>query len=175
MLVMETVMKRIIDTIKLLVVTLVVGAMPVARAATTDTTTFSVTASIVADCNLSATDMAFGDYDASSGSPLDASSTVSVYCTSGTAYDVALNVGTGGGSFVNRTMLNGGNSLAFNLYTNAERTTVWGDGTASTNTASGTGVGLLTAVSHTVYGRIAIGQDQAPGSYASVVTVTVTY
>lgn len=143
--------------------------------AATDTTTFTVSASIVADCNLSATNLVFGTYDAASGSPLDAASSISVYCSNGLAYDVALNVGSGGGTFATRTLVSGGNTLNFNLFSNAARSSIWGDGTGSTATVSGTGAGLLTATTHSVYGRVASGQDRAIGSYASTITVTVTF
>lgn len=149
-------------------------AAPQAQAAT-DTTTFTVTASIVADCNLSATNLAFGSYDAASGTALDGTSSVTVYCSNGLSYDVALNIGSGGGTFVTRTMASGGNTLNYNLYTTAGRTTVWGDGTGSTGTVTGTGSGLLSGTAHTVYGRIASGQDRAIGSYTSTITVTVTF
>jgi spore coat protein U-like protein len=146
-----------------------------AAPAATDTTTFTVTANIVADCNLSATNLSFGTYDAASGSPLDATSAVSVYCSNGLSYDVALNIGSGGGTFVTRTLADGGNTLNYNLYSNAGRSTIWGDGTGSTAIVSGSGTGLLSAVTHNVYGRVASGQDRAVGSYASTITVTVTF
>ena len=143
--------------------------------AATDTTTFTVSATIVQDCNLSATNLAFGNYDAAGGSPLDATSPIDVYCSNGTPYSLALNVGSGGGTFASRTMSGGGGNLGFNLYTSAAHTVVWGDGTGATAAIDGTGVGLLTAATHTVYGRVASGQDLAPGAYASTITVTVTF
>lgn len=65
--------------------------------------------------DVSATNLAFGNYDPSSGTALDGSSTVNVSCTNGTAYTVSLNVGTGGGSFTTRTMALGRNTLNYNL------------------------------------------------------------
>jgi spore coat protein U-like protein len=157
-----------------LAATLAMVGAPAVLAAT-DTTTFTVSANIVADCNLSATNLSFGTYDAAAGSALDGTSTVSVYCSNGLSYDIALNVGSGGGTFATRSLANGGNTLNFNLYSNAGRTTIWGDGTGSTSTVTGSGSGLLSAVTHTVYGRVAAGQDRAIGSYASTITVTVTF
>ena len=153
--------------------TLVAGA-PQAGAAT-DTATFSVTANIVDACDVQATNHAFGAYLPSSATALDGTSTLSVYCTVGTAYSMALNVGTGGGTFVGRKMLSGAQELSYNLYTTAARSTVWGDGSGSTATVGGSGAGLLTASTHTVYGRIGINQDVNPGSYTSTVTVTLTF
>jgi spore coat protein U-like protein len=143
--------------------------------AATDTATFSVTANIVDACDVQATNHAFGAYSPASSTALDATSPLSVYCTAGTAYSLAMNVGTGGGAFTGRKMLSGSNEIVYNLYTSAARTTVWGDGSGATATVSGTGVGLLTAATHTVYGRIGVNQDANPGSYSSTITVTLTF
>lgn len=156
----------------------VVGSVGLATGtllAATSSTTFDVQAQILSSCAVSGANLSFGNYDASSASVLDASSTLSVNCTQGTAYVVKLDVGSGGGSYVNRTMANGANVLAFNLYRNAARSEVWGDESGATLSVSGTGSGLLTANSHTVYGRVPIGQDEIPGTYSSTITVTVEY
>ena len=153
---------------------LLLAGVPPAQAAT-DTATFSVSASIIDACDVHATNHAFGPYSPSSGTALDGTSTVSVYCTVGTPYALAINVGTGGGAFTGRKMTSGGHELLYNLYTSAARTTVWGDGSGATGTVSGAGTGLLTAATHTVYGRIGINQDSAPGAYTSTITVTLTF
>lgn len=141
----------------------------------TDSTTFTVSASVSPACDVQATAHSFGAYSPAAGSPLDTSSTISVYCTQGTSYSLALNVGSGGGTFAAREMVSGSDTLVYNLFTTNARTTIWGDGTSSTGTLNGSGSGLLTAADHTVYGRIDIGQDVPPGSYSSTVTVTVTF
>ena len=143
--------------------------------ATTTSNTFTVQAVINSSCNVSATTLNFGTYDPTSATALDGTSTVSVFCTSGTPYAAALNVGSGGGSFTTRTIANGGSTLNYNLFRDSARSQVWGDGSGSTFTVSGTGSGLLTANNLVVYGEIAIAQDKPPGTYTSTVTVTVTY
>ena len=161
------------------IVGMVVGCAMLASApalnAATDTTTFTVSASIVDSCDVQATNLAFGTYSPSSNTAHNGTSTISVYCTVGTGYSLGLDVGSGGGVYNARKMTSGGSELLYNLYTSAARTTVWGDGTASTGTVSGSGAGLLSAVSHTVYGQIGINQDSAPGAYASTITVTLTF
>ena len=144
------------------------------RAAST-TTTFMASAVIASSCTVAANNLAFGTYSPSSATALTGTSTINVYCTSGTAYTVALNVGTGGGTFATRSMANGTNLMNFNLYTSAARTTIWGDGTASTGTVVGTGAGVLTSSPNTVYGNIPISQDLPAGTYSSTITVTVNY
>jgi spore coat protein U-like protein len=141
----------------------------------TATTTFGVQAVINSECNVSANTLNFGVYDPTSASPLEAATTISVYCTLGSPYTVALNVGTGGGAFTGRTMTSSSNTLTYNLYLDAARTQVWGDGSGSTVTASGTGTGVLTATQLNVYGMIPIAQDKPVGTYSSTITVTVSY
>jgi len=146
-----------------------------ARAATVSTT-FDVTATVVDACSVSATDLDFGSYDPSSGTALDGSSTISANCTVGTGYTLSLDIGGGGGAYTQRLMDSAGtDTLGFNLFTDAARTQVWGDGSGATATVSSTGAGLLTSNNHTVYGRIPISQDVEPESYSSTITVTVTY
>lgn len=141
----------------------------------TSTTTFTASATIAASCTVAATNLAFGTYSASSATPLTGTSTVNVYCTSGTPYTLALNVGSGGGTFAARDMANGVNLMSYNLYTSAAHTAVWGDGTSSTSTVAGTGAGVLTSSPNTVYGNIPVSQDLPPGTYTSTITVTVNY
>jgi spore coat protein U-like protein len=55
---------------------------------------------------------------------------------------------------------------------------VFGDGTGTTVTMPGTGAGLATPTTVTVYGRVldsAANQAIAPGSYSDTITVTVSY
>lgn len=157
-----------------LVCAAMVLGIPAAGLAATATTTFQVTATVLSVCTVSATNLAFGNYDASSGTPNDASSTVTTTCSNSTAYTVALNAGTGSGATVAmRRMTNGANTLNYSMYTTAGRTTVWGDGTLSTVTQAATGNGSGQAL--TVFGRIPTGQYVTAGNYTDTVTATVTY
>ena len=143
--------------------------------AATATSTFTVQAVIIAACSVSATTLNFGTYSPTAGTALTGNSAVSVNCTSGTPYTTSLNVGTGGGAFATRTLASGGNTLNYNLYRDAAYSQVWGDGSGSTFTVAGTGSGLLTANTITVYGQVPIAQDKPVGTYSSTITVTVNY
>ncbi len=142
----------------------------------TDTTTFTVTASVNDSCTVSATDLGFGNYDPHSGSDLDATSSVTAKCTNGTNYTVGLDAGTGSGATTdNRLMtLSGGTeTLSYGLYQDVDRTINWDD-VGGTSPVTGTGDG--TEQAHTVYGRIAAGQTSAVvGSYSDTITVTISY
>ena len=157
-----------------LTVALLAGNEQAAQAATT-TTTFQVTATVNSACIVSATNLVFGVY-APSAAAHDDTSTISVTCTKGTAYDVGLDAGVAAGATVTTRQMKHAtlaDLINYSLFSDASRTVNWGN-TVSTDTvhvASATG----SAESHTVYGRIATGQYVTAGNYADTITVTVTY
>jgi spore coat protein U-like protein len=142
--------------------------------AATTTTTFVVQATITQDCSISATNMNFGTLGLLN-TTYDATSTITAVCTAGTTYNLGLDGGTVAGSVPGNRLLGnvGGSTIGFGLYSDAARSTVWGN-TIGTNTVSGTGTGQ--AQPFPVYGRIGT-QAVTPvaGTYNTTITVTVTY
>jgi len=142
------------------------------------TTTFAVTATVQKTCAVSANPLAFGTYTPGGGA-LTANTTLSVRCTKTTPYTVSLNAGTTtGGTLAQRLMAGGGDTLQYNLYTTAALATVFGDGTGSSATLGGTGSGVNTANTVTVYGQLpdsAANQAVTPTNYGDTITVTVAY
>jgi spore coat protein U-like protein len=121
-------------------------------------------------CGISASNLNFGNY---TGTVLNATTTLQVGCTSGTAYNVGLNAGTATGATVTtRAMQNGTALLNYALYSNSGRTTNWGN-TVGTDTVAGTGTGVAQPL--TVYGQIAAGLHPTPGTYTDTITAAVTY
>ena len=80
----------------------------------------------------------------------------------------------GKGTVDNRIMAGPGPGLAYNLYTDTTYGTVWGDGTASTVIVTETGLGMATAGTSTIEGRILIGVAEAAGVGIYNDTVTIT-
>jgi len=146
--------------------------------ALTATTTFQVTATVLTTCSVAATTLAFGNYTPGGGN-VTGSSAVNVKCTKTTPFTAALNGGTTvGGTVAQRLMNSAGNTLQYNLYTTNAYGTVWGDGSGTSATQAGAGLGLATAVPFTVYGQLpdnATNQGAVPGAYTDTITVTVTY
>lgn len=122
-----------------------------------------------AQCSLSVQGASFGSYDVFSNQSLNSTGNIGVSCDISAAYSVSLSAG--GGSYASRSMASGAHRLNYNLYTDATRTTIWGDGTGGTATVSGSG----TTVNHTVYGRIPASQNAYVGSYSDTITVTLTF
>lgn len=141
--------------------------------AATKTANFTVTAVVAKNCLINANPLTFGSFDGTTD--VDQSTTIAVRCTTGTPYTVSLNVGAG--SFANRTLADGAKTLSYNLYTNAARNVIWGDGTASTSTVGGTGAGIATSQDLTVYGRVpvAANANADAGTYTGTITASIVY
>jgi spore coat protein U-like protein len=133
-----------------------------------------------AACDVGVTSLPFGAYNPANASPTDASGTVTVTCTAlvaiGLSWTITMSTGTSG-SYSPRVLTNGASTLSYNIYTNSTRTTVWGDGTASTSAVSdSTLLQIGTNVrSYTMYGRIPALQDVRAGAYSDAIVVTITY
>ena len=141
----------------------------------TTSTTFTVSSTVVATCNVSAGALNFGSMlPTPIQSNVDATSSISATCSNSVPYSIALNAGTGTGATVAlRKMSSGADTLNYQLYTDSQRTAIWGDGTAGTTVSNQTGSGSAQTI--TVYGRIPTGQTPPVGSYTDTITVTVTF
>ena len=120
-------------------------------------------------CSSSATGVSFGNYSVFSNADSDSAGSVSVSCDGIASYSIALSPGNG--TYSARRMASGTNHLDYNLYREASRSTVWGDGTSGSSVVTGSG----TAATHTVYGRIPSRQNVYAGSYSDNIVVTVSY
>ncbi|HEV8694391.1 MAG TPA: spore coat U domain-containing protein [Lysobacter sp.] len=139
-------------------------------------------------CTVSSTSVAFGVYDPiGSSAPLDGSGQITVDCfPNNVIFTAGLSTG-GSGSYAVRRMASGANTLPYNLYLNAARTTVFGDGSGGTQTATCiTGITAYGCVGSNpggqgrratlpFYGRIPAGQDVAAGLYSDTVQVIIVF
>jgi len=122
-----------------------------------------------ASCNLSVQPVAFGNYDFQSSEDLESVGHVIVRCDTSTGFTIALSPGSG--TFAARSMQSGTHRLFYNLYTDATRTLVWGDGSAGSGVVGDSG----TEVDRTVYGNVPAGQNPYAGMYGDAVTVTLSF
>jgi len=139
-----------------------------------------------ADCTASATSVGFGIYDAAIATPADSTGSLTVSCTytGGGVRDVPYVVTLGSAnspSPATRWLATGSFRLYYNLYRDAARVEIWGDGTAGSFVVSGSvrpgpGVGNETrSNTYTVYGRVPPLQDAGVGNYADTIFVTLTF
>jgi spore coat protein U-like protein len=137
------------------------------------------------DCTVSATGVAFGVYDAASTVPTDSAGNVSVRCTHlgggavKTNYSITLSTGSSG-AYAQRRMRAGTSFLNYNLFTDAARLQVWGNGTAGSTLVAGSllvnpGNFVINEMSHPIYGRIPAQQAADTGSYSDTILVTLTF
>ena len=138
---------------------------------TTRTVNFNVNARGSATCAITATPLNFGNYV---GALLNATSAISVTCSSGTTYNVGLNAGTATGATVTARKMTGPASslIGYKLYSNSGHTINWGN-TIGSDTVAGRGSGLLQSL--TVYGQIPAGESGGIGNYTDTITATITY
>jgi spore coat protein U-like protein len=141
-----------------------------------------------ASCTVSTTPLAFGAYTSPGGARVDSTASVVVTCTPtylllacNTPYTLSLSNGAVG-SPGDRQMAAGAGRLRYGLFSDAARSTPWGDGGASGGTVGGgisTGLlGLLCQPgtrNHTVYGRLPANQSVPAGGYVDQVVLTITY
>jgi spore coat protein U-like protein len=119
-----------------------------------------------------ATGVAFGAYDpvvANAAVPRDATGQIQYRCRR-VAPLVSLSRGSSG-TYQPRQLRQGARAIGYNLYRDAARTQIWGDGTGGTFTVLGQR-GNRTLV---IYGRIFPGQPAAAGSYADTVVATLNF
>ncbi|QBR02709.1 spore coat U domain-containing protein [Paraburkholderia pallida] len=134
---------------------------------------FSVNANVINNCNISATNVAFGSAGVLS-SQLRATGAITAQCTNGDAYKIALNGGASG-SVAARAMQRsgGGGAVNYQLYLDSGYSSAWGDGTGGTVTAAGTGTGAQQ--SFTVYGQVPAQSTPLPGNYSDTITATIYF
>ncbi len=160
-------MKKTLQTRLALTTMAALMANGAAQAETTNSN-FQVGVDVVATCSISAADMTFSQITTGTTSANDAQSELTVNCSDGAPYSVALSNGdnySGG-----RRLSNGATFINYELYKDNSRSALWS--TASALSAMGTGSNQT----HTVYGRILAGQAVPNmGSYADTIVATVTY
>ena len=127
-----------------------------------------------ADCSITTTGVNFGPYNVFDTAPVDSTGSVRYQCSGNTpSFTIAIGLGSSP-TFAMRTLRNGSEALNYNLYLDAARTSIWGEGTSGTalfTVANPSGK----AVSLTIFGRIPAGQDVAAGSYSDSIVVTIQF
>ena len=135
---------------------------------------------------VSASPVAFGNYDSITGAPLDVQGQIVYECGKGAggkkgngqvrdqlSVQISVNQGTAG--TFNRQMEGGRDRLRYNLYLDAARIIIWGDGTGGTQTYAATAQPNGQLVTVPVFGRLFAGQDVAGGVYLDNLVVTLDF
>jgi spore coat protein U-like protein len=126
-------------------------------------------------CTISVTSVAFGSYNVFTATPTNSTGSVRYRCNASAAnISIALSNGSSS-TFTPRTLLKGSEILQYNLYRNAARTNIWGDGTGGTSIYTRANPPNNRNVTVTIYGRIPAAQDVSAGNYTDTVSATINF
>lgn len=146
-------------------------ALVVAAAVATGAEARAMSCSIV-----TSTGVSFGSYDVFDPTPRDSVGTITYRCTGVGSDVVTIHLSQGGApTFFPRRLTQGSYWLEYNLFLNAARTTIWGDGMGGTS-AYGPVVpaeGQDTIL--TIYGRLPPLQNARVGTYDDTIIATVIF
>jgi spore coat protein U-like protein len=137
-------------------------------------TNLPVNVTVIPNCTIITTAVAFPSYDPLAATNDDTSSgAVTVACTKGVSAWIGLNFGQNAAASPRAMKSSAGDLLPYDLYKDSPGGTVWGN----TNT---TGLTLTAAPSKAarpfpVHGRIASGQDVPAAAYSDTVVATVNF
>jgi spore coat protein U-like protein len=134
-----------------------------------------------ATCTIATTPLAFGLYDVFAAAATDSTGTLTFRCSgpgNSAGNRIAVTVGVSRGSsatFAPRTLLAGTATLGYNVFRDAARTAVWGDGSSGTQVYTNGNVPRNTDIRLTLFGRIPPLQDAQAGAYTDTLTVTINF
>ena len=136
----------------------------------------AATATVTTECNITATPLAFGEYDpvgAHQAADLDGTATITLTCTKGAVASVALSLGLNASGSTRQMRSMTGDSLTYELHQDSSRLFVWNEEITSLLTL---GPALSMAPRDlTVHGRVFGGQDVRAGTYTDSVLATVNF
>ncbi len=127
-------------------------------------------------CTISGGAVAFGVYDPTSAADLNTTGSVTVECNGSIDAELRISVGNGAGASFSQgrqmTRARGG-TLNYNLYANASRTRVLGDGTGGSRIIKITG---QKSKDQAIWARIPARQANVlAGSYVDTLVATISY
>ena len=129
-----------------------------------------------AACSLGGAAVAFGAYDSLSLQPFDTIGSLVFQCNR-KDHNVMITLSRGSGtSYASRRMVNGSQQLFYNLYRDAGRTIIWGDGSGGTQAFFISNPQPNNQdISVPIFGRIPPAQNVGVGSYSDTITVTLNF
>jgi len=130
-------------------------------------------------CQINLSTLNFGNYDPLGTSSLDSVGNLEYFCSQPVPI-VTITIDRGGaGSVLNRRMIkpggHGTNVLLYNVYLDAAKTVIWGDGSQGSRIWSTPNPAVRTRINVPIYGRVPAGQDIGVGSYGDTLMITINF
>lgn len=141
------------------------GDIPCTSAQGSATTSFTVSATVAANCQITAQDLSFGSASSLSVN-LDANSAISVNCTNTTPYSLTIDNGANFSGTRRMRNIASNTYIDYGLFQDAARGVPWGS-------FNGTGTGSASNI--TVYGRVPPQPANSPGNYVDTVAAVITF
>ncbi|QJR10665.1 hypothetical protein DSM104443_01732 [Usitatibacter rugosus] len=147
--------------------------------AATTSTNVGVTTTVIANCTVTSTPIAFGNYDSLSATASTATGSVALTCSQGTAPSVAL--GNGANFSTTRRMTDGTSFLPYSIYrptSTAAAASCTGATTDYPNTTPGLALPAAPSTAARTFnlcGSIAAGVSVPVGAYTDTVVATITF
>jgi spore coat protein U-like protein len=133
-------------------------------------------AAAIGSCSFDSTvGVNFGTYDVFNTIPTDSTGSMTYTCVSlvGT---ITIDLSKGSAlSYGPRQMRQGTGTMTYNLYLDAARVLVWGDGTGGTSRYGPVVPLLALPVTVTIYSRIPARQNVTAGSYTDTIMATINF
>ena len=123
-----------------------------------------------AACNVDVQALQFGPLYDMATTPANGEGVVAVDCDAIRTVRISLNFGQGAATAPQRALTSAGDSIQYQIFSDASHTQIWGDGrpgAADVMTQSGMPV--------TLHGRIPAGQRPRPGNYSDLIEITVEW
>lgn len=137
----------------------------------TSTASLAVSATVTADCKITAPALTFPNYVSGQAANADVAVNLAYTGCIGSSLVIGLNGGANDQTSARGMKSAAGAILRYQLYRDAARTSGIGSGSAGIAlTANTSGSGTVP-----VYGRIPNGQAVAPGTYSDTVAITLTF
>ena len=162
---------------------------PKAFATTTSTNNIAVSASVIADCSITAASLTFASYDPTTGLPLNSTATTTITCTQGSNPTIIFGVGNNSANIPTTTpashwAMNDSTVayLGYNMYEDSAHTTLWpktGGTPLTLSLCTGTNSPCYnepgTSDPTTIYGQIPASQNEPVANYGDSVVMTVSF
>ncbi|MDN4058445.1 spore coat U domain-containing protein [Massilia sp. YIM B02769] len=136
------------------------------------TVPFRVRATVINNCVINASNLAFGASTVLTGT-VRANAALSVQCTANNAYRISLNGGLNGTVAARRMRNPSTGEMVLYAISGTPDGPVWGDGSLGTSMVTGTGTGAVQSVP--IFGSVPKQTTPSPGDYKDTVTATIYF